>query len=117
MRHVVPWLTVVSVLVLTLPSVAAAGWYLMTASRIEDLDAPLNRWINTEAFDGAKGCETAKTREIKKAEARYIEVSNWPGSSGNTDYTIGKMREFIRLANEALCISTDDPRLAPRTRR
>jgi hypothetical protein len=42
-------LTALPVLTSTVPSGAAVGWYLMMASTIQEIDAPLHRWRNVES--------------------------------------------------------------------
>jgi hypothetical protein len=90
----------------------ATGWYLMMPPSIADVKAPLHRWRRVAVFDSAIECEADKAREANKTEQFLLEShSGSLTSSQLEDYETRTASEYLRLTMEALCVSTDDPRI------
>ncbi len=92
-------------------ALALLGWYLMLAPIREapggrsyvDIEAPLNQWTVTGAFDRADSCQQAKARGQREGKEQKFHPAG-----GERELEKLLWIDFI----EAQCIASDDPRLA-----
>jgi hypothetical protein len=127
-----PLLAALSVMLLaSVVPAADGGWYLMLPPvergksvfdppKVER-SAPLTRWRQEKAFDSAEACD--RWRDIQANLYDGMANKAWDKTpylgTGNKDYAhvsghlyLGYIAEAWRYA-EALCIASNDPRLAP----
>ncbi len=108
-------------------ALALVGWYLMApppgpprstfANTAPPNDgAPLNQWTTWDSYDSAQGCEAAKKKSLDIATTDMDKQNHlaeqrqgiWPDNLEGQEFLIA---DQLAYAMEALCISTDDPRL------
>jgi hypothetical protein len=108
-------------------ALALVGWYLMVppprqprspgASTAPPNDsAPLNQWTIRSSYDSTEACEAAKQKSLDTAatdvdkQQRLAEQRQglWPNNFSDEQFLVADQLEY---ATDALCISTDDPRL------
>src|ERR1700677_2784680 len=88
----------------------SVGWYLMVPPRPTggmldfDLDAPLSHWDIEGSYDTAGQCEGARHAWIKKASRTATPEELAPDRIAATSAK-------VLMADNSLCIATDDPRL------
>lgn len=114
-----------SILVLAPP--AWAGWYLMIpppppdlgqSGKWESLGEPVStRWWIERSFDKAADCEAVRSRDVRQAKDRlqtWRERQSLQGQTSTQDRGNPIPVELILEIQHsgALCIATDDPRLA-----
>ncbi len=108
-------------------ALAVVGWYLMVpppgqprstgANTAPPNDnAPLNQWTIRNSYDSAQACEAAKQKDRDTATTNVDKQHHlaeqrqglWPNNFSDQGFLVADQLEY---ATEALCISTDDPRL------
>ena len=99
---------------------AAGGWYLMTPPLkdspgsnvgIVDFEAPFRHWRTEGSYDAANDCRDAKARLMRQAQQTLTGTITLEGPPDYTEATKRNAREWVAIANAAVCVSTDDPRL------
>jgi hypothetical protein len=82
---------------------SGCGWYLIspppTGRGTVDPEAPVTRWLQSNAFDTAKACDDYLIDSYTRAEAKFRSVAS-----------VENKRSFDSLTF-ARCIVSDDPRL------
>ncbi|MGC1398627.1 hypothetical protein [Candidatus Binatus sp.] len=79
-------------------------------------NAPLNQWTIRNSYDSAQACEAAKKKNLDTATTNMDEQHHLaeqrqglsPDNFSDSEFLVADQFEY---ATEALCISTDDPRL------
>jgi hypothetical protein len=108
-------------------ALALVGWYLMVpppgpprstgASTAPPNDnAPLNQWTIRNSSDSAQACEAAKKKILDTATTNMDKQQHLaerrqglsPDNFADQAFLVADQLEY---ATEAVCISTDDPRL------
>src|SRR5713101_185922 len=106
-------------------ALALVGWYLMVPPISDrghvELDKPLSTWQQDGAFEAGSDCRRAIDNELTCDGAIYQGTAQEidqackfaPGTKPRTD-DVMRLAAHFRLARyaHALCIATDDPRLA-----
>ena len=111
-------------------ALALVGWYLMVPppgpprsaganTAPPNHTAPLNQWTIRNSYDSAQACEAAKKTDLDTATTNMDKQHHlaeqrqglWPDNFSNQEFLVADQFEY---ATEALCISTDDPRLKPK---
>ena len=108
-------------------ALALVGWYLMVpppgpprstgASTAPPNDsAKLNQWTIQKSYDSAQACDAAKQKSLDTATTNMDKQKDlaerrqglWPDNFQDQKFLVADQLEYAR---EALCVSTDDPRL------
>jgi len=108
-------------------ALALVGWYLIMpppgpprstgANTAPPNDnAPFNQWTIRNSFDSAQACDAAKQKDLDTAATDLNKQDQlaeqrqglWPDNFSDQEFLVADQFEY---ATEALCISTDDPRL------
>lgn len=117
------WIAALAFALVILPCPAlAGGWYLITAplkfvkdrgtereTFLADWEAPLREWDLRSSHDRARECEQAKAGLVDESKRSH---SYWHKTAGKND-SMTRFAVFEMVtAGQALCIASDDPRLA-----
>ncbi len=99
---------------------AWAGWYLMVpppppdlgqSGKWESLGAPIStRWWIERSFDNAADCEAERSRYVLQANGRRQARRERPPSKSGDSIPVEVISDIQQAS--ALCIATDDRRLA-----
>ena len=108
-------------------ALALVGWYLMVpppgpprstgANTAPPNDtAPFNQWTIRNSYDSAQACEAAQKKNLDTATTNMDKQHHLaeqrqglsPDNFAGQEFLVADQLEY---ATEALCISTDDPRL------